>query len=138
MLMIAAVARAPEWPRVLLGAAKLAEQLQERDVAWQYLKVVFSPNAAWAAEEIGSGDYAELGANATFHTWVSPEKEQRAASATYSVEREPQAKIRRESRECFRKLDTPPKCNRSWQIRPQWQRLRLAGYEPKPTPLWEI
>jgi uncharacterized Ntn-hydrolase superfamily protein len=41
MLTIAAVARAPEWPRVLLRAAKLAEQLEQRDLALQYLKVVF-------------------------------------------------------------------------------------------------
>ena len=80
-LMIAAVARAHEWPRVLLRAAKLAEQLEERDLALQYLRVVFSKSRAWIAEEIGSGDYAELGASHEFHTWVSPEIEHEASLA---------------------------------------------------------
>ena len=81
MLMIAAVARAPEWPRVLLRAAKLAEQLEEHDLALQYLTTVFARNPAWATQEIGSGDYAELGADPVFHIWVSSAKEQAALSA---------------------------------------------------------
>lgn len=82
MLMIAAVSRAPEWPRILLRAAKLAEQLEELNLALQYLTVVFSRSPAWAEQEIGSGDYAELGADPTFHRWVSSEKEQAAMSAS--------------------------------------------------------
>jgi tetratricopeptide (TPR) repeat protein len=77
-LMISAVARAHEWPRVLLRAAKLAEQLEERDLALKYLTSVFSRSPVWATEAIGSGDYAELGANPAFHAWVSPEQERQA------------------------------------------------------------
>jgi tetratricopeptide (TPR) repeat protein len=80
-LMIAAVARA-QWPRVLIRAAKLAEQLEERPLALQYIEMAFSRNPAWAQQEIGSGDYAELGAAPAFHRWITADQEQRAIAAS--------------------------------------------------------
>jgi uncharacterized Ntn-hydrolase superfamily protein len=84
MLMIGAVARA-QWPRVLIRAAKLAEQLEERPLALQYIEIAFSRNPAWAQQEIGSGDYAELGANPAFHRWITADQEQHAIAASREI-----------------------------------------------------
>ena len=80
-LMISAVARAWGWARVWIRAAKVAEQIEERQLALQYATMAFSQNPAWAQQEIGSGDYAELGAEPMFHRWVTAEQEQTALSA---------------------------------------------------------
>jgi uncharacterized Ntn-hydrolase superfamily protein/predicted negative regulator of RcsB-dependent stress response len=80
-LMISAVARASGWARVWIRAAKVAEQIEERPLALQYVTMAFSENPAWVQQEIGSGEYAELGAEPMFHRWVTAEQEQRALSA---------------------------------------------------------
>ena len=80
-LMIGAVARASDWPRALIRAAKLAEQIEEPSLALQYITTAFSKNPAWVENEIGSGDYAELGANPLFHHWVTADQERRAVAA---------------------------------------------------------
>ena len=79
--LVAAVARANDWPRVTIRAAKTAEQIEEPLLALQYITMAFSQNPAWAQEEIGAGDYAEVGASPLFHRWVSREQEQRALEA---------------------------------------------------------
>ena len=40
-----------------------------RQLALQYITMAFSRNPAWVQQEIGLGDYAELGANPLFHRW---------------------------------------------------------------------
>src|SRR5579871_338399 len=85
-LMVEAVARASEWPRVLIRAAKLAEQMEEPNLALQYITTAFSKNPAWAENEIGSGDYAELGAEARFHHWVTADQERHALSAASEIQ----------------------------------------------------
>lgn len=84
-LMIAAVARASDWPRVLIRAAELAEQLEERQLALQYITSAFSQSPAWALQEIGSGEYAELGATPLFHHWVTAQQDQHALTAALEV-----------------------------------------------------
>lgn len=79
-LLIAAVART-SWPRVWIQAARVAGNIEERRLALQYITKAFSQNPAWSENEIGSGTYAELGASASFHRWVTSEQEQRALAA---------------------------------------------------------
>ena len=86
-LMIEAVARASEWPRALIRAAKLAEQIEEPSLALQYITTAFSKNPAWAENEIGSGDYAELGSDPLFHRWVTADEEHRALAAATDLQR---------------------------------------------------
>jgi uncharacterized Ntn-hydrolase superfamily protein len=74
-LLIAGVARGAGWARVWIRAARVAEKIEEPSLALQYIDVAFSENAAWADTEIGEGNYAELGASAVFHRWVTSEKE---------------------------------------------------------------
>jgi uncharacterized Ntn-hydrolase superfamily protein len=84
-LMIAAVALAPAWPRVWIRAAKVAENIEEPQLALQYITMAFSQNPAWVQQEIGSGDYAELGASPLFRRWVTSEQEQSALSAFHKL-----------------------------------------------------
>jgi uncharacterized Ntn-hydrolase superfamily protein len=74
-LLIAGVARGAGWARIWIRAARVAEKIEEPSLALQYIDVAFSENAAWADTEIGEGNYAELGASAVFHRWVTSEKE---------------------------------------------------------------
>jgi uncharacterized Ntn-hydrolase superfamily protein len=76
-LLIGAVARTNA-PRVCIQAARVAVSIGDTELAVQYLSMAFSQNAAWAREEIGSGRYAELGANPLFHRWVTPDQEKSA------------------------------------------------------------
>jgi uncharacterized Ntn-hydrolase superfamily protein len=80
-LMMGAVARSSGWARIWIRAAKVADQIEERQLALQYITMAFSQNAAWVQQEIGSGDYAELGADPLFHRWVTADQENRALSA---------------------------------------------------------
>jgi uncharacterized Ntn-hydrolase superfamily protein len=80
-LMIAGVARGAGWGRVWIRAARVAEEIEEPTLALQYIDVAFSQNKAWADAEIGEGNYAELGACAAFHRWVTSEKEKNALAA---------------------------------------------------------
>jgi uncharacterized Ntn-hydrolase superfamily protein len=84
-LLIGAVARAPAWPRLWIRAAKVAEDIEERQLALQYITMAFSHNPAWVQQEIGSGDYAELGASPLFHKWVTSDQEQHALSAYHDL-----------------------------------------------------
>jgi uncharacterized Ntn-hydrolase superfamily protein len=81
-LLIAAVARAHEWPRVSIRAARVAENIEEPAMALQYITAAFTQNPAWAEAEIGEGNYAELGADAQFHRWVSAEQQRNAVAAS--------------------------------------------------------
>jgi len=45
------------------SGARVAEAIEERQLALQYITVAFSENPAWAQEEIGSGRYADLGSS---------------------------------------------------------------------------
>jgi uncharacterized Ntn-hydrolase superfamily protein len=69
-LMMQAVARASEWSRIWLQAARLAYQLGEDSLSLQYLSVAFSENPAWKGEELGHGRYPALGSQSLFHTWL--------------------------------------------------------------------
>jgi uncharacterized Ntn-hydrolase superfamily protein len=73
-LTVQAVARASMWPRVWLQAAQVAIDIEEPELALQYLSVAFSQNPAWAVAEIGDGTYAALGRNTLFHKWVTREQ----------------------------------------------------------------
>jgi uncharacterized Ntn-hydrolase superfamily protein len=80
-LLIAAVARASGWPRVWIRAARVAESIEEPTLALQYIHVAFTQNPAWVDAEIGEGNFAQLGASAEFHHWVSAAKEKSAVAA---------------------------------------------------------
>jgi uncharacterized Ntn-hydrolase superfamily protein len=88
--MIGAVARASGWPRVWIRAARVAIDIEEPQLALQYLTMAFSQNPAWAREEIGVGNYAELGASPLFHRWVTAEQEQRVLSVYSRMPQESQ------------------------------------------------
>jgi uncharacterized Ntn-hydrolase superfamily protein len=77
-LTMQAVARASMWPRVWLQAAHVAIDIEEPELALQYLNVAFLQNPAWVETEIGDGTYACLGRNPLFHKWVTQEQEQNA------------------------------------------------------------
>lgn len=77
-LLTGSVARAPMWPRVWIRAARVAEDIEEPELALQYITIAFSQNPAWANAEIGDGNYAALGARPMFHRWVSDAQEQHA------------------------------------------------------------
>ncbi len=81
-LMVQAVARASMWTRIWLQAAHLAIDIEEPELALQYLNVAFSQNPAWIEAEIGDGTYASLGRNPLFHKWVTPDQDH-AAMASY-------------------------------------------------------
>lgn len=81
-LLISAVARASNWQRIWLQAARVAVDIAEPTLALQYLSVAFSQNSAWIESEIGDGNYAILGHDPTFHKWVSTQDE-RVALADY-------------------------------------------------------
>jgi uncharacterized Ntn-hydrolase superfamily protein len=78
VLTMQAVARASMWPRVWLQAAHVAIDIEEPELALQYLNVAFSEDPAWVEAEIGYGTYAALGRNALFHKWVTQKQEQNA------------------------------------------------------------
>jgi uncharacterized Ntn-hydrolase superfamily protein len=80
-LLIAAVAQASGWPRVWIRAARVAESIEEPTLALQYIQLAFTQNPAWADAEIGEGNFAQLGASAEFHHWVSAAKEKNAVAA---------------------------------------------------------
>ncbi|MGC1417514.1 MAG: DUF1028 domain-containing protein [Candidatus Acidiferrum sp.] len=80
-LLVVGVARASRWGRVWMRAARVAEDIEEPALALQYINLAFSQNSAWVDVEIGEGKYAELGANAQFHRWVSSDKEKGAVAA---------------------------------------------------------
>jgi uncharacterized Ntn-hydrolase superfamily protein len=80
-LLIASVARGHEWTRVWIRAARVAENIEETALALKYITEAFTQNPAWAEAEIGEGNYAELGASAEFHRWVTSEKEKKAIAA---------------------------------------------------------
>jgi uncharacterized Ntn-hydrolase superfamily protein len=80
-LLIAGVARARGWSRAWIRAARVAEEIEEPTLALQYIDAAFSQNAAWAESEIGEGNYAELGASAAFHRWVTADEEKKALAA---------------------------------------------------------
>lgn len=81
-LLIAAVGRASNWPRVWIRAARVAETIEEPLLAVQYLTVAFSQNPLWVQTEIGNGNYAELGPSPQFQKWVNP-KQRESAIAGY-------------------------------------------------------
>ena len=84
-LLIEAVGRAPDWPRLWIRAAKVAEDIEERQLALQYLTMAFSRNPAWVQQEIGSGNFSELGASPLFHKWVTSDQEQHALAAFHAL-----------------------------------------------------
>jgi uncharacterized Ntn-hydrolase superfamily protein len=79
-LLITGVARAPMWARTWIQAARVADTLGDSDLAIQYLNVAFKMNATWADSEIGDGNYAQLGADPSFHQWVTSDEQQSALS----------------------------------------------------------
>ena len=79
-LMIGAVARASGWQRIWLMAADIAVDIEEPEIALQYLNVVFVQNPAWVKTTIGDGDYSELGGEPLFQRWVSAEQREEALS----------------------------------------------------------
>jgi hypothetical protein len=81
VLLIGAIARGHDWTRVWIRAARVAENIEEPRLALKYIDAAFTQNQAWADAEIGEGNYAEIGASAEFHRWVSAEKEKNAVAA---------------------------------------------------------
>ena len=77
-LIIQAVAGALTWPRIWLQAAEVAIDIEEPELALQYLNVAFSRNAAWAESEIGDGTYCALGRDPLLHKWVTQAQERNA------------------------------------------------------------
>jgi uncharacterized Ntn-hydrolase superfamily protein len=84
-LIIQAVARASTWPRIWLQAAEVAIDIEEPELALQYLNVAFSQNAAWAEVEIGDGTYCALGRDPLLHKWVTQAQEQNALAEYRSL-----------------------------------------------------
>ena len=84
-LIIQAVARALTWPRIWLQAADAAIDIEEPELALQYLNVAFSRNAAWAEAEIGNGTYCALGRDPLLHKWVTQAQEQNALAEYRSL-----------------------------------------------------
>ncbi len=80
-LLVAATAEAPQWMRIFLTAAKIAVQIEQPDLALHYLDVAFNQNPAWIDDEIGNGDYAELGVYPAFQRWVTPSAREAALRA---------------------------------------------------------
>jgi uncharacterized Ntn-hydrolase superfamily protein len=80
-LLIAAVARASSWQRIWLMGAEVAADIEEPQLALQYLNVVFAQNQGWRKTTIGDGDYFALGGDPLFHRWVSSEQRQEAMKA---------------------------------------------------------
>ncbi|MGA2428346.1 MAG: DUF1028 domain-containing protein [Candidatus Acidiferrum sp.] len=87
-LTIQAVSRASMWPRIWLQAAHVAIDIEEPELALQYLNVAFSRNPAWAEAEIGDGTYATLGRDPLFHKWVAQEQEANTLAAYRSQKSE--------------------------------------------------
>jgi uncharacterized Ntn-hydrolase superfamily protein len=81
VLLIGAIARGHDWTRVWIRGARVAENIEEPRLALKYIDAAFTQNPAWADAEIGEGNYAEIGASAEFHRWVSAEKEKNAVAA---------------------------------------------------------
>jgi tetratricopeptide (TPR) repeat protein len=106
VLLMEAVARGAAWPRVWIRAARVASSIEETTLALQYIEVAFSQNPAWAPAEIGEGNYAELGANASFHRWVSAEQEQSAVAAYEQLLHEKEIKPEERIRICRMLLET--------------------------------
>jgi uncharacterized Ntn-hydrolase superfamily protein len=79
-LMIGAVARASSWQRIWLMGADIAIDIEEPELALQYLNIVFVENPAWVKTTIGDGDYSELGGQPLFQKWVSAEQKEEALS----------------------------------------------------------
>ena len=52
-LLIGAVARGHEWTRVWIRAARVAENIEEPDLALKYINAAFTQNPAWAEAEPG-------------------------------------------------------------------------------------
>ena len=77
-LLMQAVARGSAWPRVWLQAAEVAADIQEVELALQYLAVAFAQNSAWSDAEIGSGQFSALGRNPLFRGWVTSGQRQQA------------------------------------------------------------
>lgn len=80
-LLTGAIARGHDWTRVWIRAARVAENIEEPRLALKYIDAAFTQNPAWADAEIGEGNYAEIGASAEFHRWVSAEKQKNAVAA---------------------------------------------------------
>jgi uncharacterized Ntn-hydrolase superfamily protein len=80
-LLIGAIARGHDWTRVWIRGARVAEYIEEPRLALKYIDAAFTQNPAWADAEIGKGNYAEIGASAEFHRWVTAEKEKNAVAA---------------------------------------------------------
>jgi|GEM_PF-336082 len=84
-LLLAGVSSAPEWPRTWLQAARVAESIEEPELAEQYLSIVFTMNPAWIDTEIGSGRYAELGDDPLFQRWVTMQQQKLALAEGQQV-----------------------------------------------------
>jgi uncharacterized Ntn-hydrolase superfamily protein len=80
-LLMAGVARGSGWGRIYIRAARVAEEIEEPALALRYIDAAFSQNGAWVDAEIGEGNYAELGASAAFHRWVTTDEEKKALAA---------------------------------------------------------
>ncbi|HEY4989198.1 MAG TPA: DUF1028 domain-containing protein [Opitutaceae bacterium] len=72
-LLIGAVAHAATWPRGCVDAAKVAINIEEPDLALQYLSLAFARSPSRIPSVIGDGDFASLGGQPAFHRWVDDE-----------------------------------------------------------------
>ncbi|HKV40251.1 MAG TPA: DUF1028 domain-containing protein [Blastocatellia bacterium] len=92
-LLIAAVARGWNWSRIWIQAARVAADIEEPDLALQYLSVAFSENPAWIENEIGNGFYPGLGSSPIFHRWVSAVCDQQVLAAYKDVQLAKEANV---------------------------------------------
>ncbi|MFC5740863.1 DUF1028 domain-containing protein [Dyella tabacisoli] len=72
----AALAKAPDWPRLWLRAARIAMQMDEPGLAMRDLDTALVRQPAWAATELNQGVYAELGQLEHFHAWIDTAQKQ--------------------------------------------------------------
>lgn len=73
----AALAKASDWPRLWLSAARIAIQMDEPDLAMHDLENALGSQPAWAVTELSEGTYAELGQLPRFHAWIDIAQQQR-------------------------------------------------------------
>jgi uncharacterized Ntn-hydrolase superfamily protein len=76
-LLIAAVSRASNWPRGCVDAARVAIDLEEPDLALQYLALGFERSPTRIPIVIGDGTFASLGSDPAFHQWIDSDMESR-------------------------------------------------------------
>lgn len=77
-LLVDAVAKASDWPRLQLRAAEIAMHIDAPELAMPWLTAAFERQPGWTRITLGDGSYAELGYLPAFHRWIDPIQEREA------------------------------------------------------------